>query len=288
MVYHNFVALFKWLYKRLWGIIFEAGRDLLWLISHFVYPVMNQSLILSDNTRSLTEHHFVLQMRRLWYYKQMYLNWKKFVHISPTVSNRPDIFFVAVIYCSAHRIGWIASKCYLTDNANCFRLQTQVRATAVVQFLLVQAVPYLDQVESAVLVAGHDAAVVTHALLKLLAQLVNYVDSIENPQDAMQHVFKALLVSRQSRLLGKRKQTRCNFIELDFNCDDSTRSCSGSNRDVHWDIICHDFFPLPRRGSHVKSDNIQSLKIHPLAHILGICPLISMLRLFAIYLNRIM
>ena len=33
-------------------------------------------------------------------------------------------------------------------------------------------------------------------------------------------------------------------------------------------IIYHDFLPPPRRGSHVKSDNTQTVKTHPVAHIL--------------------
>ena len=47
-------------------------------------------------------------------------------------------------------------------------------------------------------------------------------------------------------------------------------------------IIYHEFFPQPRRGSHVKPDNIFKFKfnkhtfinIHPWAHILDICALI--------------
>ena len=40
-------------------------------------------------------------------------------------------------------------------------------------------------------------------------------------------------------------------------------------------IIYHDFLPPPRRGSHVKLDNTHTIiNIHPLAHILDICPLV--------------
>ena len=40
-------------------------------------------------------------------------------------------------------------------------------------------------------------------------------------------------------------------------------------------IIYHDILPLPRRGSHVKSDNTHKIiTIHPLAHILDICALV--------------
>ena len=63
------------------------------------------------------------------------------------------------------------------------------------KYLLEQVVPNLDQVESCALVAGQDAAQLTLALLKLMAQLINYADTVEKPETVMQHVFKALLVS---------------------------------------------------------------------------------------------
>lgn len=73
-------------------------------------------------------------------------------------------------------------------------LQTQVRSTAVVAYLLSQGVPFLEQIESAVLVAGGDAPAITLTLLKLVAQLLNHAETVEEPKPAMQHVFKALLV----------------------------------------------------------------------------------------------
>ena len=49
--------------------------------------------------------------------------------------------------------------------------------------------------------------------------------------------------------------------------------------------IYHDFFSPPRRGSHVKSDNTQTIiNNHPLAHILDICALIfSSCAFFTVY-----
>ena len=45
-------------------------------------------------------------------------------------------------------------------------------------------------------------------------------------------------------------------------------------------MIYHDFFPPPRRGSHVRSDTHTELSnTHPLAHILGTCVLISVVAL---------
>ena len=71
-------------------------------------------------------------------------------------------------------------------------------------------------------------------------------------------------------------QRRCLFISL-------------INRQLQI-IIYHDFLPPPRRGSHVKSDNTDTIiNIHPLAHILDICALIfSSCALFTVYPDRIL
>ena len=55
-------------------------------------------------------------------------------------------------------------------------------------------------------------------------------------------------------------------------------------------MIYHDFVPIPRRGSHVKTDNkLTIIAIHPLAHILDICALIfSSFAFFTVHPNRIM
>ena len=55
-------------------------------------------------------------------------------------------------------------------------------------------------------------------------------------------------------------------------------------------IIYHDLLPSLRRGSHVKTDNTQTIiNINPLAHILGNWDLIfSCCALLTVYPNRIM
>ncbi|KAA0196794.1 hypothetical protein HAZT_HAZT004575, partial [Hyalella azteca] len=68
-----------------------------------------------------------------------------------------------------------------------------VKSTAVVSYLLTHALPHLEKIEAAILVAGQDAAKVTYSILKLVAQLLNYAETVEKADVAMKHVFKALL-----------------------------------------------------------------------------------------------
>jgi hypothetical protein len=79
----------------------------------------------------------------------------------------------------------------LTQAKNFF--SANVKSTAVVAYLLTHALPQLDQIEAAVLVAGQDAAKVTFSILKLVAQLLNFTETVQKADVAMTHVFKALL-----------------------------------------------------------------------------------------------
>uniref|UniRef100_A0A2P2HWS6 Apoptosis inhibitor 5-A-like n=1 Tax=Hirondellea gigas TaxID=1518452 RepID=A0A2P2HWS6_9CRUS len=80
----------------------------------------------------------------------------------------------------------------LTQARNFF--SSNVKSTEVVQFLFTQGLPCLEQIEAALLLAGQqDAAAVTLSLLKLLASLLTFTETVEKPEDAMKHVLKALL-----------------------------------------------------------------------------------------------
>ena len=77
-----------------------------------------------------------------------------------------------------------------------------------------------------------------------------------------------------------------------FNLAVPMRKCSGEHSCMSspFSIIYHNFLPAPRRGSHVKLDNTNTIiNIHPLAHILDICALMfSSCALFTVFPNRIM
>jgi len=70
----------------------------------------------------------------------------------------------------------------------------QVKSTATVSFLLAKVLPKLEAIEAALLVTGKPA----HAgqvirLLQLLAQILPFAETVEEPKAAMEHVLKALM-----------------------------------------------------------------------------------------------
>ena len=73
-------------------------------------------------------------------------------------------------------------------------LQNQVKSTATVGFLMKQVLPKLEAIEAALLVTGKpEHASMVIRLLQLLAQILPFTESVEDPKAAMEHVHKALM-----------------------------------------------------------------------------------------------
>jgi len=70
----------------------------------------------------------------------------------------------------------------------------QVKSTATVGFLMKQVLPKLEAIEAALLVTGKpEHASMVIRLLQLLAQILPFTESVEDPKAAMEHVHKALM-----------------------------------------------------------------------------------------------